>query len=87
MKIVMKNIDVIAWFDQTKGLIPIKFRIKNESHSQIIVKIDKICFQKKEKLAGNPMIIFTCQSVIHNVLKKYEIKYEINTCKWYLYKI
>ncbi|NLJ88936.1 MAG: hypothetical protein GX327_09240 [Epulopiscium sp.] len=87
MKVIMKNIDVIAWFEQTKGPIPLKFRIKNKDESQTIIKIDKICFQKKEKLAGNPMIIFTCQSLINNVLTKYEIRYEINTCKWYLYKI
>lgn len=87
MKVVMEHIDVIACFDQTKGLIPIKFRIKNKDNSENIIKIDKICYQKQEKIAGNPMIIFICQSLINNVLKKYEIKYEINTCKWYLYKI
>ncbi|HHW66243.1 MAG: hypothetical protein PWP07_489 [Epulopiscium sp.] len=86
MKIVMKNIDVIAWFDQAKGLLPIKFRL-NEGDSDLIVKIDKICTKKEEKLAGNPMISYTCQSIIHGTLKIYEIKYEINTLKWYLYKI
>lgn len=86
MKIVMKNIDVIAWFDQTKGLIPIKFRI-NEGDSHLIVKIDKICIKEEEKLAGNRMIAYTCQSIIHGTLRIYEIKYEINTLRWYLYKM
>lgn len=86
MKTVMKKIDVIAWFDQDKGLIPIKFRM-NEGDSDLVIKIDKIYTKKEEKLAGNRMIAYTCHSIIHGTLKIYEIKYEVNTLRWYLYKI
>jgi len=33
------------------------------------------------------MLIFTCQSVINGLEKRYEIKYELSTCKWFLYKM
>lgn len=42
---------------------------------------------ESEKLAGNPMLVFRCQSVINNLNKIYEIKFELKTCKWILYKI
>jgi hypothetical protein len=41
----------------------------------------------EEKLAGNKMLIFRCQSEIERELKPYEIKYELGTCKWYLWKM
>ena len=41
----------------------------------------------KEKLAGNEMLVFKCQSLIDGVLKMFEIKYELRTCKWILFKI
>ena len=52
-----------------------------------VVKIDKIIVKETEKLAGNIMIVFKCQSLIDNVIKLFELRYEISTCKWILYKI
>ena len=38
-------------------------------------------------LAGNNKLVFTCRSLINDTEKSFEIKYEIATCKWVLYKI
>lgn len=87
MKVVMKPIDMIAAFDHEGNLQPIRYRIKQEVDSYITIKIDKILVRREEKWAGNKMLLFTCQSDFHGILKIYEIKYEIQTCKWFLFKI
>ncbi|ERK31538.1 hypothetical protein [Clostridium intestinale] len=87
MKVIAKSIDVIAWFTESGEPSPIRFRMKNEDQSTTIIKVDKVIFKEKEKLAGNPMLVFRCQSMINKINKIYELKYEIQTCKWTLFKI
>ncbi len=87
MKIMMKPIDMIAWFSVDGIPTPIKYRTINENGSYVTIKVDRVLFSETEKLAGNKMIIFTCQSVIKGIEKRYELKYELNTCKWFLFKM
>lgn len=87
MKILMKPIEMIAWFTEQGAPTPVKYRTTLEDKSKVSIKVDKIITKDEEKLAGNRMIIFKCQSIINGTEKAYELKYEINTCKWFLYKM
>lgn len=82
VKVVMKPIEMIAWFDVPGIPRPIRFR-----HDGEVVKVEQIIRLSEEKFAGNRMKIYECQSNINGQLKRYELKYELNTCKWFLYKI
>lgn len=84
---VRKDIDLLCWFDKQGIPHPLRFRLINEEGSNTVIKIDKIIKQDLEKLAGNKMIVFTCQSIINNQMKHFILKYEIDTCKWMLFKI
>jgi hypothetical protein len=87
LKVVAKPIEVVAWFDNKIGTVhPVRFRImQNEAVTTVI--IDKIIKQIEERLAGNYTLVFTCQSLINDTEKIYEIKYEIATHRWVLFKI
>jgi hypothetical protein len=86
MKVLAKPIEVVAWFD-TKGEVhPTRFRINIEDEEKVI-KIGRVKKRGLEKLAGNHMVVFTCESEINGVVKSYEIKYEMSTCKWLLFKL
>ena len=87
MKIVAKVIEVIAWFKENGDIRPLKFRMSDEQSKIKVVKIDQIIAVDKEKYAGNIMYLFKCQSKIDGELKRFEIKYEVETCKWILFKI
>jgi hypothetical protein len=87
MKIVAKVIEVIAWFKENGDIRPIKFRMAGAQSEMVIVKIDQIIAVEKEKFAGNVMYLFQCQSEIEGELKRFELKYEVDTCRWILFKI
>ena len=87
MKIVAKLIEVVSWTDTKGNINPVRFRITNEDESNYVIKIDKIICVDKEKLAGNNMLVFKCQSVINGFDRLYELKYELQTCRWILFKI
>ena len=86
MKVVAKDVEMIAWFKKPEIPIPIKFMIYDKYEKKII-KVNKIIHTEEEKLAGNKMYIYRCQSLIKNQEIIYELKYEVSHCRWYLFKI
>ncbi|WP_411682684.1 hypothetical protein [Clostridium thailandense] len=87
MKVIAKPIDVVVWFNKNGVPNPVRIRLDGEEDESITIKIDKIIIRDKEKIAGNHMLIFKCQGCINGKQKLFEIKYELSTCKWILYKI
>ena len=87
MKVVAKPIEVISVTDTKGNIRPLRFKIINEDESESVIKIDRVICVEREKLAGNQMLVFKCQSVINEVETPYEIKYELSSFKWMLFKI
>ncbi|MDR7869220.1 MAG: hypothetical protein RIN55_00055 [Tissierellaceae bacterium] len=87
MKVLMQPIEMIAWFNKDNFPIPLRYRITSEDMSNVVIKVDRILFKEEEKLAGNRMILYRCESMINKTQRIFELKYEISTCKWYLYKM
>lgn len=87
MKVYMQPIESIAWFTRDGIPHPLKYRILAEDKTYQTVKVGRVITRTEEKIAGNRMLIFRCEGEINNLFKIFELKYEINTCKWYLYKI
>lgn len=87
MKILAKPVDMVCWFEKTGIPHPIRFKIINEDESEAVVRVDRVMAMDKERLAGNEMLVFKCQSVIRNTQQVFELKYELKTCKWILFKM
>lgn len=87
MKVLALPIEMVSYTDDRGSIRPVRFRIKLEDESVQVIKIDKVIVKETEKLAGNVMIVYKCQSLIDNAIKLFEIKYELSTCKWILFKI
>ena len=87
MKVIAKPIEMVAWTDANGKINPVRFRIENKDESISVIKIDKVISIENEKLAGNFMRVFTCQSIIKGSERIYEIKYELSTCRWILFKL
>jgi len=83
----MKPIEMIAWFTKDGYPIPLRYRLTDEDEENVVIKVDKILFKEEQKIAGNRMILYRCESIINNTLRVFELKYEISTCKWFLFKM
>ena len=84
----MRDIEVIAWFDLEGNITPLKFKLPSDGEAgNITVEIDQVINKTKDGFAGNTMIVFECQSMIKDTLKRYQIKYEVEKQKWFLHKI
>jgi len=87
MKVMNHPIEVISYTDDKGDIRPIRFRLQLGDEPLKVIKIDRIILKHVEKLAGNRMLLFRCQSLEGGVERLFEIKYELNTCKWFLYKM
>lgn len=87
MKVVAKPIEVVTWTDMKGNINPIRFRFLEKDESYKVIKINKVIHKDLEKLCGNPMIIYRCSAAVNGQQRLFEIKYELNTCKWILFKI
>jgi len=86
MKVIMKPIEMIAMFKEKGAPVPIKCRFK-QNNKETVIKVDNIVSVAEEKLAGNKMYRYHCQSDINGRVKDFELKFELSTCKWFLYKM
>lgn len=78
MKLLNHPVDMIAVFDSRGKIMPFKFKYENKT-----VKVERIVKYYQEKLAGNERIVFVC---LHNGKDMYELKYELDSHKWFLFK-
>lgn len=87
LKLLQKSVEVIAWFDSKGNLIPIRFRYLDDQEGFIKVNVDRVIERHIDKFAGNKILRYKCQTNHGNVLKLFELCYELETCRWYLYKM
>lgn len=83
----MFSIRVISENNENGEIKPIRFQINNLQNGPTVVKVEKILDVYEEKLMRIKVRMFHCQSMIKGQLRDFELKYELPTCKWYLYKM
>ncbi len=86
MKILATPIDTIFFSTTDGALRPLRFKYTYGDDSKIVV-VDRIIKVEKTKRAGEDALIFTCESIIENVKKIYELRYTLSTTTWVLYKM
>jgi Uma2 family endonuclease len=87
MKILMRPIEVLVWSEPDGNQRPLRFRLENKDGELVVVHVEQILSQTENGWAGNPMVIYDCQRLIGNRQRRFELKYEKKTCKWWLYRI
>lgn len=87
MKQYMKPVEMIAVSDAEGKFTPIKFKFKHLDGHYDVYKIDQVLLQQQEIHAGNKMLFFDCMASMFDKPLRLQLKYEVKTCKWWLYKM
>lgn len=77
----MKEIEMIASFNDKGTPSPFRFRLETEDESLLVVNIDKILFMEENK--RDSIIKYRCSCVINEVKKTVDIFYNKLEMKWY----
>lgn len=86
MKILQKSVEMIGLYTENGAVYPYRYRVLENGTSEV-VSVKRIIERKEEKTRENKIIIYRCQSLINGKTKEYEMKYNVNSCSWELYKI
>lgn len=78
MKILNEPIKVMAVFNTDGKIEPVKFRLEDK-----VVRVEKIMKTYEENIVGNTRLVFVC---LHNEKDIFELKYELDSKTWYLFK-
>ena len=87
MKIIARPIEVLAVTDTLGNMSPLKFKAKTKSNEDIVISVDKVESRELEKMAGNKMLLYKCKGVVGEKQRDFELKFEIRSCKWMLWKM
>jgi hypothetical protein len=87
MKIIAKPVEMIAHTDEKGEIRPYRFRVQLHEDPKQVIYLDKAILKQVEKLAGNPIVLYKCQRMDGDGLRCFDLKYELNTCRWILFKL
>ena len=87
MKILAEPIDALVLFKGNERPMPYRFKYVDQEGIKQEVKIDKILYTEESRMAGVRAFIYSCQSMIGDQEKRYELKYIVGEYRWELYKM
>lgn len=87
MKVLAKSIDMISWTEKDGKIHPLKFKVFIENGESYVYKIRRIYNFEIEKYSGNKVYKFICEIINNNSIKICELRYDLDSCKWVLFKI
>lgn len=83
MKVVAKEIECIVVFDKGDLPKPIRFRYRDSKEKEHVIHIHKVQEVEKTRKAGIDALVYTCCTDE----KVYELKFELHTCQWVLFRV
>jgi len=66
---------------------PLRFRFEDGEHKVQTITIDKILCVKEINYVGREAYVYTCQSIVDDTARLFEIKYTVGSHKWTFYKM
>lgn len=87
MRTIAKPIDMVCWVEASGQIHPIRFKIEDSNGEKVVCPVHHIQTTELSRLAGNKVIHYNCQVEINNTLRFCEIRYELDTCRWFLFKL
>jgi len=80
-------IEMIFWSDTEGNVKPLKFRAEDAEQMLETAKIISSVLIDENRIAGNRMRVFRCSVLFDNFIKECDIRYEVDSCRWFLYEI
>lgn len=87
MEVLLKPIEVVAAFSRDGTLRPIRFRVITDDTGYETVMVKNISRRRRERAGKASIDIYTCLGSVMGRDTPFELKYEITTGEWSLYRM
>ena len=83
----LASAEVLSVTDEKGNISPLRFKAITKDNVDMVISVDKVDSKELEKLAGNLMLLYRCRGIVNDKERNFELKFEIKTCRWMLWKI
>lgn len=87
MEVLLKPVEVVASFTPEGRISPIRFRVITEETGYETIYISTISRRRRERTGKSFIDIYTCTGQVMGKEKLLELKHEIATGEWSLYRM
>ncbi len=87
MKTLAKPIEMISWTEESGRIHPLRFKIESPDGSRHVIKVSNIYNSELNRIAGNKVYKFTCEIKMNGYNKICELRYDVDSCRWSLFKL
>ncbi|MCT4687917.1 MULTISPECIES: hypothetical protein [Vallitalea] len=87
MKTIVKPIEMKSVTDVNGTIRPLRFRITDQEERLHTVNVLSIYSVEQSRIAGEKKRIYTCEIQIRDKVRICELRYNLDTTTWELYKV
>lgn len=87
MEVLLKPIEVVASFSPDGRISPIRFRVITDETGYETIYVNNISRRRRERTGKTFIDIYTCTGQVLGKEKMFELKYEITSGEWSLYRM
>ncbi|NDL67384.1 hypothetical protein [Anaerotalea alkaliphila] len=87
MKTLAKPIQMISWTESDGRIHPLRFKVEEEGGACRVFRILGLHSTEPDRVAGNKVLKFVCGIVVDGTEKVCELRYDLDSCRWILFKL
>ncbi|BCZ45898.1 hypothetical protein psyc5s11_19650 [Clostridium gelidum] len=87
MNIVDKSIQVVTKTDGAGIVKPLCFSIADDNEGGEVINIERLVRRDKEKIGGDYTYTFTCEIIKDNMKRLCDLRLNLRTNEWILYRM
>ena len=87
MEVLLIPIEVVATFSQDGCITPVRFRVILEDAGSQTITVSQILRRRRERTGKSFIDIYTCNGQFQAHERGFELKYDIATGEWSLYRM
>ena len=87
MEVLLTPIEVVATFTQDGRISPVRFRILRPDFGNETFFIHQITRRQRQRRGKKLIDIYTCKGRVQDYDRIFELKHEIHSGRWFLYRI
>lgn len=87
MDVILTPIEVVAVFSRDGRVSPLRFRIILDEFGYQTITVGSISRRRRERIGKSLIDIYTCTGIVSGTERLFELKHELATGEWALYRM
>lgn len=88
MQTVMTPVESIVYHDQRGQMVPKRIKyVDSSATEEVTINIDRAVLTGKLGSRNDLRLVYRCRSIVNDVIRNYELLYDVTNTRWFLYRI